>query len=195
MYVNLFMLLSLLIVVLYSTLKYFSRRKIVTLTEYDASVLKLLSILCLIEKDTPSWIYNVTLVMYAIGDVVIIWNQSISLIFFQVGHLFFLSAYFQQNVYYEYILPIFAVLTFSIHYFLIYRNPKLCDKPYEYILYWMYIFVLQCFLIVPVLHGYYGTIPFILSDISIGFQLDIVHLYEYPLYYVSLLYLRWVYIC
>ena len=191
MQVSIFMVSSVLVFIVYSALKYFQRKGILQMNAYEASLLKLLSILCLLEKDATSWIYNVTLLMYAIGDVVIMWNQSFSLIFFQVGHLFFLSTYFQQNVYYEFLLPFFAVLTFSIHYFLIYRNPKICDKPYEYILYWMYIFVSQCFLIVPVLHGYFGTIPFLISDLSIGFQLDIVHTFEYPLYYLSLLYLRW----
>ena len=156
----------------------------------EVAVLKLASILCLLERDAIHWIYNATLLFYAAGDLVIIWNQPLSLIFFQIGHLFFLSTYHDCDIYYEAFLPSLAILTFVIHYFLIYRNPKLCDKNYEYVLYWVYIYVSHCFLLVPLFHGYFGTVPFILSDLSIGLSLDIVHKLEYPLYYTSLLYLR-----
>jgi len=190
MLVSLYMLASLSFVLCYSTLKHFHRKGLINLSKTEIALLKLFSILCLLERNATSWIYNIILCFYAAGDVIIVWNQSLSLIFFQFGHLFFLSTYHQYGIYYEIFLPVLAVLTFVIHYFLIYRNPKICEKKYEYVLYWLYIFVLQGFLFVPLFYGYLGTVPFILSDLSIGFELDIVHALEYPLYYVSLLYLR-----
>lgn len=190
MLISLYVVFSFAFVVCYSVLKHFDKNGLISLNKGEIAILKLLSILLLLERNAKHWIYNVTLLFYAAGDFVIIWDQPFSLIFFQIGHLFFLSTYHECNIYYEVFLPTLCILTFIIHYFLIYRNPKMCAKNYEYVLYWFYIFTLHCFLLVPTFNGYFGTIPFVLSDLSIGLSLDIVHKLEYPLYYVSLLYLR-----
>jgi hypothetical protein len=193
MLISIYIMPSLVFMLTYTILRIFHKNKLIRLSNLDTALLKLVSILCLIEKDATSWIYNITLVLYATGDLIIIWNQSLSLIFFQLGHLFFLSTYFQNNSYYQYyFLPFFAIITFGVHYYLVFRhNTNLCKRHYEYLLYWVYIFVSQCFLLVPVCQGYFGTIPFIISDISIGFELDVFSKFEYPLYYCSLLYLRY----
>lgn len=188
MLVSLYMIGSFGFVLAYSVLKHFDKKGLIKLEKIEIALLKLMSILLLVERNATSQLYNLILLFYAAGDVAIVWNQPLSLIFFQLGHLCFLSSY--HLIYYEYFLPALAGLTFVIHYFLIYRNPRLCGKHYEYVLYWLYIYVLHCFLFVPLYHGYIGTIPFIISDISIGFELDVVHSLEYPLYYTSLLYLR-----
>jgi hypothetical protein len=193
MLISIYIIPSFILVFTYTILRIFHRSHLIKLSNLDTALLKLLSILCLIEKDATSWIYNITLLLYATGDMIIIWDQSLSLIFFQLGHLFFLSTYFQNNIYYQYyLLPFFAGITFIVHYYLVFcHNQNLCKKHYEYLLYWVYIFVSQCFLLVPICHGYFGTILFIVSDISIGFELDISAKFEYPLYYLSLLYLRY----
>jgi hypothetical protein len=188
--INLFLFTSFAFVTCYSFLKHLNKKEIISLSNADIAIMKLISILCLLEKSAPNQVYNIILLFYALGDLIIVWSQPFSLIFFQVGHLFFLSTYHQYNISYEYFLPILAGLTFIIYFTLLYQNPGLFEKHYEYVLYWIYIFVLHCFLFVPLFHGYVGTIPFIISDISIGFELDVVHSLEYPLYYISLLYLR-----
>lgn len=194
MLISLYTCFSIIFVTCYSALKYFKKQQLISLSNGEIAILKLASILLLLERNATHWIYNATLLFYAAGDFVIIWNQPLSLIFFQIGHLFFLSTYHQCNIYYEIFLPVLAILTFIIHYFLIYNNPKLNGKYYEHVLYWSYIYTLHCFLLVPIFNGYFGTIPFVLSDLSIGLSLDIVHVFEYPLYYVSLLYLRYTHV-
>ncbi len=190
MLISIYLCFSFVFVVCYSVLKHLQKKGVVSLANGEIAILKLASILFLLERNVHHWIYNATLIFYAAGDFVIIWNQPLSLIFFQIGHMFFLSTYHKCDIYYEFLLPTLAIMTFVMHYFLIYRNPKMCGKNYEHVLYWVYIYTLHCFLLVPIFNGYFGTIPFVISDLSIGLSLDIVHVLEYPLYYTSLIYLR-----
>lgn len=179
----------------YSYLKHltYSQPNSFMMSKLDIAFLKFMSIILLFELNPQVWFYNWTLIGYAMGDVVIVWNQSLSLVFFSIGHLFFLSSYHQHDIYYEYYLPVLAIITFIILFVLTHKNPKVCSKHYEYVLYWFYIFILNLFLVFPLMAGYYGTLLFLLSDLSIGFNLRWIKSLEYPLYYFSLLYLRYQY--
>lgn len=135
--------------------------------------------------------------MYAIGDVIIIFNQNYSVTFFMFGHILLLIECTFKVVILaiEYIVGIlaFSLVITSCFAYLYKQNNKDIDN-YVYGLYVTYIFILSLILITPVItSGYFGGWFFVISDLLIGFKIKQLSKLTFPLYYTSLLCLLYLY--
>lgn len=137
------------------------------------------------------------LIMYAIGDMIIVFNQHYSVAFFMCGHILLLVK-FSLKIFVlavEYIVGItaFALLITAIFAYLFKKSNSNISN-YTYGLYVSYIFVLALILITPfVASGYFGGWFFVISDILIGFKIKQFSKLTFPLYYTSLLCLLYLY--
>lgn len=121
------------------------------------------------------------LLLYSFGDLAIVYNEILTIYLFSCAHLLLL---YQFITLYKFIilLLISPILYISTLYF------------YEIISFHslhrlLYIGILHTLFVITILNGYYGAILLILSDISIGINYHYTKLFEWPLYYCSVLYL------
>lgn len=161
------------------------------ISKYEGAFIKWLSVVLLMDFLNAHVSMSV-LLFYSIGDIVILWNESISIIFFLIGHLIFIS----QHIPFHDLIPMCTALALASIFFSVYmyehhyvRSKRVCIK--TAILYFLYMLILA-YLLVSSLHNYYyGFIFFVISDIGIGFDIEWLYLLEFPLYYISLLYFIW----
>lgn len=125
-------------------------------------------------------LYSSILTCYVLGDIIIYYNQKYSLIFFGFGHLVFMLNFIYDYLFLTILMtPILIASSTFIH----------CLLNYESNVYLIYIILLHYLLMTTLIHDYYGKILFIISDISIGMKL--IEIIEWPLYYLSILYLQY----
>jgi len=154
------------------------------------------------ERASEILMKHIAVFFYSIGDVVIIWDQHISVLFFLAGHVTFLV----QCIWHDLPHAFLALSAKLLHYLILwilgivvtvlvfkelYRKTKeLQESPTQQVLYFIYIHVLSLILFVPIYHGYYGMLLFIVSDLAIGFEIPFLNGISFPLYYASLIYLH-----
>lgn len=135
------------------------------------------------------------LLLYSIGDVIIVWKESYSILFFMSGHiLLILHALFKDL--WEHIVVNHiglwlwlssSIFICSVSSFLL-RLHRTDIENKEFLLYILYIFTLALVLILPTLASkYHGTIFFVISDVLIGFKITSFKKLTFPLYFISLL--------
>jgi len=140
----------------------------------------------------------IVLSMYGIGDIVIVFNQNYSILFFALGHILLITESIVKILVLaiEYIVGIIVislVATTIFGYIFKQTNNNLTN--YEHGLYIIYIFILSLVITTPIVaSGYFGTLLFVISDILIGFKIKQLSKLSFPLYYASLLCLLYVYI-
>lgn len=152
--------------------------------KYEAALVKWLSVVLLAETlDAPMSMFIFW--FYSIGDIVILWNQHLAVLFFMIGHLIFLAMHIPMHNFFVMLGAFGLSSTFFSAY--LYQNKLTIDLK-EMFLYFSYMLILGYLLVSTIYHEYYGFILFVLSDIGIGFQIKNLYLLEFPLYYTSLLY-------
>lgn len=138
------------------------------------------------------------LIMYGIGDMIIVFNQNYSIIFFALGHALLII----ENAFKIFVLAIeytvgiiaFALIITTVFAY-IFKQQNTTLNNYEYGLYFTYIFILALVITIPVVaSGYFGTLLFVISDVLIGFKIKQLSKMTFPLYYASLLCLLYLYI-
>lgn len=137
---------------------------------------------------------SLVLLSYSVGDIVIIWKEAYSIVFFMIGHVLLLIYVCMKELWNHIIVnhidlwlwmsgSTFVCLVSSI-------ALKLHRKDIEngdFILYVVYIFTLGLILLLPILVSkYIGTIFFVISDVLIGFKVSHLKTITYPLYFISL---------
>jgi hypothetical protein len=149
------------------------------------ALIKWVSII-LLTKISKNIIIKFTIFLYSLGDVVILYNMNISLIFFTLGHLHFLWYFYIHDININR-----NIITISlVGSFLIILLLKKYNKIYNYNIFFIYTFVLFLYLLIPIYYdNYLGNLLFIISDILIGFKVNFNYLehIDWPLYYTSLL--------
>ena len=147
--------------------------------KYIKAIIKLLSILLLTGEYLP-YQFNLALLFYCIGDFWIVFDEKTSLYFFMLGHIFFIQ-FFELSmmiVYVRYMIVLIIISTIIFH--------KIIGSPTPFWTYFFYILVLHLYAIIPLFHGHYAHLLFVLSDLLIGFNIN--HRITWPLYYLSILY-------
>jgi hypothetical protein len=137
------------------------------------------------------------LMFYGFGDMIIVFNQNYSIIFFMCGHALLIMECILRALVLaiEYIVGIsaFAIGTTALFGYLFKKYNKDISQ-YEYGLYIVYIFTLSLVLATPVVaKGYFGGWFFVVSDVLIGFKIKQFSKLTFPLYYTSLLCLLYLY--
>jgi hypothetical protein len=125
-------------------------------------------------------LYSSILTSYALGDIIIYYNQKHSLIFFGLGHIIFMINFIKEYLFLTTLMTPVILSSATFIYILL---------EYESKIYYLYILILHYLFITTILHDYYGKILFIISDISISANL--IDCIEWPLYYFSILYLQY----
>lgn len=140
---------------------------------------------------------TVIFVLYAIGDVIIVFNQNVSICFFMMGHclLLYVPTFEMMMLAMDGVLLVCVCsLLVTLLFSWIFRrmNP---DIEGEMLMFYVsYIFVLSVMLVVPlVVSGYYGGLFFVLSDVLIGLKIRRLSKFTFPLYYISLICLLYMY--
>ena len=135
--------------------------------------------------------------MYAVGDIIIIFNQHYSITFFMCGHILLLIECTLKIIVLttKYLVGIiaFAVITTACFGYIYKKYNNNIDNC-VYGLYITYIFILSLVLVIPVISsGYFGGYFFVISDLLIGFKIKQLSKFTFPLYYTSLLCLLYLY--
>lgn len=137
------------------------------------------------------------LLFYGFGDMVIVFNQNYSIIFFMCGHVLLISECILRMLVLaiEYTAGIvaFSLIITAIFGYLFKKHNQDMSR-FEYQLYIGYIFTLSLIIITPIIaKGYFGGLFFVISDILIGFKIKKLSKLTFPLYYASLLSLIYLY--
>ena len=135
--------------------------------------------------------------LYAFGDIIIIFNEPCSVIFFMIGHTLLLASYCFKilllTIEYTVGILLFSIFITTLFGY-VYRLYNKQMNNYVYGLYVSYIFVLSLILITPfITSGYLGGIFFVISDVLIGFKIKQFSKLTFPLYYTSLLCLLYLF--
>ena len=158
------------------------------------------------EKGTALVLKHGTIFLYSIGDVIIVWNEPISIYFFLSGHILFLIRCIWLDLPETFMGIIMRVCHYGGFWILALigtviafkqlakksENDGKDLKPSEQVTYFLYIHILFLLLFIPIYHSYYGMMLFVLSDVAIGFEVPLLHSYSFLLYYASLLYLNFL---
>jgi len=158
------------------------------------------------EKGIAMALKHGTILFYSIGDVIIIWNEPLSIYFFLTGHICFLTRCIWLDLPEKFVpilirvghyggLWILSIVGTVIAYKQLAKKSEADGKSFkssEQITYFLYIHILFLLIFIPIYHSYFGMLLFVLSDLAIGFDLPLLHSYSFLLYYGSLLYLNFV---
>jgi hypothetical protein len=161
----------------------FSEKKLCKLKKTGFSFIKWCSISTLIYY--TGWnIESLTLLLYSIGDVAIMYEEIYGVIAFLAGHLSFIFIIIVEHDWQ--IFSMSFALASPIYYLLLrksLRQKQIICK----ILYFMYVQALAYVLVHTIFQYNFGYLLFALSDISIGFKSKHGRLAEFPLYYISII--------
>ncbi len=156
------------------------------------------ALLILISLDFTHYlkiIKSAVLFSYSIGDVIIIWKETYSILFFMLGHSLLITHAILKDLW-EHIfidhIGLWLWVSVSIFIGLIssiaLKIHRTDIENNEFILYVFYIFTLVLILFIPTLVSkYLGTIFFVMSDIVIGFKISALKKITFPLYFLSLI--------
>lgn len=165
-----FLILSAIFSIIYYYLSVFYKKNITDPELYllIKMVVKFASVFLLIKDCSPT---SIAILFYSIGDVVIFFNMTASIIFFGVGHCIMISlCNIPQNLFFPIALSSYLIM-------------QLLHKKF-WILYYFYAILLH-YIILSTFYGNLGGILFVISDVSIVFNL--CKYIDWPLYYISLL--------
>lgn len=120
---------------------------------------------------------DLVILLYSIGDGLIIYDERKSLYFFGMGHVIFLT-FFDMIPVYNIVIALSTVIIYIM-------------LDYDSLSHIIYIYILHWYLLNPIYDkNYLGTILLISSDILISKENKITQWLTWPLYYASLLYMR-----
>ncbi len=164
-----------------------------------AAAIKWLSVLAL-AINSQNYRNIITAMLYSIGDIaIVLWSEEVSLPFFGAGHIVFLYANSTKVILArDVVIVLISLITTTgvilflrrREIYLVYKNDqKYLSMLSTIIKYWLYVYVLHLYLFFPLMKNYYGTILFIVSDFLIGFKITKVKVFEWPLYWLSVVYL------
>lgn len=146
-------------------------------------------------QSTIHIIKTTILILYSIGDFIIIYSDSTSIVFFLAGNLMIVT-HFITRMFWDLLvtthLHLLAWLVTSItiaSIACIVFNVKRKDLPStEISIYFVYIFSLGLILTLPLIFfDYIGGLFFVLSDIILGFKILQLRKLTFPLYFASLI--------
>lgn len=128
-----------------------------------------------------------TIVFYALGDVVLIWTEHHSLLFFGIGHVLF-SAVMVARGMPTGLLAVCAIISAGLAKagFRVWKTTS--DSDSNDVSYALYIGSLATAVTLGVVQHAYGVLLFAVSDLLIAMQVTHSHYLTYPLYYLSLIY-------
>lgn len=129
-----------------------------------------------------------TIIFYALGDVVLLWKESWSLLFFGLGHATFVLTMLTYNQLAALDIILYFGTAYGVSSIIFQRWRKNNPQNAHALMYRVYMMSLATALIMGCIHHAYGIVLFAASDIIIGFAIQRLHCLTYPLYYGSLLY-------
>ncbi len=164
-----------------------------------AAAIKWLSVVIL-AVNSQHYQSILTAMLYSLGDVaIVIWSEEASLPFFGAGHIIFLYMNSTKVILTQDIIIVLVSLVTTTcvicflrrrEIYLVYKkDQKYLNMLFIIIKYWLYVYVLHLYLFFPLMKNYYGTILFIVSDFLIGFKITKIKIFEWPLYWLSVVYL------
>ncbi len=209
-----FLVFSLIVGLLYSILKLFHNRisHFKSTISFDALalfvLLKIITALCLFIfinssipssdsgneiKDQHKYMMFLQLFSYTIGDVFILVNEMIAMLFFGLGHACFLNIFMLHQFIETITHPFLAIGLIGIpgvvFYFLPnkYKTSGNIVQILHKLLLIIYMLLLYMVWIMPIFHWYFpGMMLFVISDLFIVFQWPGAWFAEYMLYIASL---------
>lgn len=149
-----------------------------------------------------------TIAAYGIGDAVLIWDEPASLVFFGIGHAAFVVAAsgkdlipgVTQTVCYHLRFDSCAEPNWQVMHWVGISHVSATMLAGAVLVLWvlrngwkgvigyaLYMYTLAMALFVGLCYGHHGVLLFVVSDIIIGFRIDVLHWLSYPLYYTSLI--------
>jgi len=133
-----------------------------------------------IDPISPQYYKYFVLVFYLLGDLIIVWNELISVPFFIIGHLICILSH-MIHLPWLILLCILISPTLLLISMIVYI---ILDEPD--VIYLAYTYILGVILIITTVNGYYGYILMIISDIIIISRISSVQFLTWPLYYISI---------
>jgi len=145
-----------------------------------AALITLIDTYLYLDPISPQYNKYFVILFYLIGDLIIVWNELISLHFFIIGHLICIISYIIHLPWLIFLCILLspALLLISMIVYIILGEPD--------VIYLIYTYILTIILVITTINGYYGFILMILSDIIIISRISSVQFLTWPLYYISI---------